>query len=45
MAPLLALVLTSSGMAMGVFGEPVNVSVSDGAGGAADLAIPALELP
>ncbi|MEC8380596.1 MAG: type II secretion system secretin GspD, partial [Myxococcota bacterium] len=30
-----------SGMAMGVFGEPVSVSVSDGAGGAADLAIPA----
>lgn len=30
-----------SGMAMGVFGEAINVSVSDGLGGTADVAVPA----
>ncbi len=30
-----------SGMAMGVFGEPVSVNVSDGLGGSSSLAVPA----
>jgi general secretion pathway protein D len=30
-----------SGMAMGVFGEPVSVAVSDGLGGSADMSVPA----
>ena len=31
-------------MAMGVFGEPVSVNVSDGLGGTASMSVPAFEL-